>query len=119
MSGHTVLAGCLLLLGVSIEGLCCLGLLLAWNVYDRLHFIGPAATLGPLLIAFAAVIAKSPAQDCAKLVLIVVLMWIINPVLTHATARAARVREYGNLNIHPDEKPALVSELYTPSGPSA
>ena len=104
MSGHTILTGSLLALGVGIESLCCLGLLLARNVYDRLHFVAPASTLGPLLIAAAVIADRSQSQNIIKAVLIVLLFWIINPVLTHATARAARVREFSDLNIYPEER---------------
>ena len=51
-------------------------LLLPWacwscaRPYDRLHYLGPAATLGPVLIVAAVLVRHSSAQACIKAVLI-------------------------------------------------
>lgn len=107
MSEHAILVNSLLALGVGIEGLSCLGLLVARNIYDRLHFLAPASTLGPLAIAAAVIVNHASPQNIIKAIFIVLFFWIINPVLTHATARASRIREFGDLNIHPEERPLL------------
>ena len=67
------------------------------NAFDRLHYLGPAATLGPVLLGAAVLVRHSSAQACIKAVLIVGLLLLINPVLTHVTARAARIRQVGHL----------------------
>lgn len=89
----------LLAAAVTVELLCCLGLLVMRNAFDRLHYLGPAATLGPVLIGIAVLVRHSSAQACIKGVLLVVLVLLVNPVLTHATARAARIRQTGHLDL--------------------
>lgn len=93
----------LLALGVAVELLCCLGLVLMSDAYNRLHYLGPAATLGPFLFAAAVLVHHSSAQACIKIVLIVGFVWLINPVLTHATARAIRIRRTGHLDLQEGE----------------
>jgi multicomponent Na+:H+ antiporter subunit G len=99
-----IITAVLLAAGVTVELLCCLGLLVMRNAFDRLHYLGPAATLGPVFIGAAVLVRHSSAQACLKVVLIVALLMIINPVLTHATAWAARIREAGRLDSTDDER---------------
>ena len=86
----------LLLTGVAIELLCCLGVLVMDNMYDKLHFTGPATALGPVFIAAAVIVEESLSQAGVKAVLIAGAMLISNPILSHVTARAGRIREHGH-----------------------
>jgi multicomponent Na+:H+ antiporter subunit G len=88
--------GTLLCLGVGIELVSCVGLVAMRNVYDRLHYTGPAATLGPAAIAAAVLIREGFSQAGFKALLVAVLLALFNPVLAHAIARAARIREHGH-----------------------
>ncbi len=106
MSAAEIAECVLLAAGVAVELLCCLGVLVMRNVFDRLHYLGPAATLGPVLIAAAVLVRHSSAQACIKVVLLVVFVLLINPVLTHVTARAARIRQEGQLGIEESEPEA-------------
>ena len=103
MSITAAIVATLLTAGVIVELLCCLALLVMQNAFDRLHYLGPAATVGNVLIAVAVLVQHSSAQACIKGALVAGLLLVINPVLTHATARAARIREEGNLEIHSHE----------------
>jgi multicomponent Na+:H+ antiporter subunit G len=74
------------------------GVLVAHDVYDRLHFIGPAGIFGPVAFALAVVIDEGPlSQAGLKSTLVAVILLVLSPVLVHATARAAYVREHGKL----------------------
>ena len=74
------------------------GVLVGQDVYDRLHFIGPAGIFGPAAFALAVVIDEGPlSQAGLKSILIALLLLGLSPVLVHATARAAYVREHGKL----------------------
>ncbi len=98
-----ILVAVLLILGVGIELVCCLGVLVMRGVYDRLHYTGPAS-FGAVLIAAAVVIREGVfSQIGAKAVLIAVVLLVVSPVLVHATARAARLRERGELQAQPNE----------------
>jgi multicomponent Na+:H+ antiporter subunit G len=90
VSAAAVAVAVLLAAGVAVQLLCCLGLLVMSDTFDRLHYLGPAATLGPLLIGAAVLLRHSSGQACVKIVLLVVLLLLINPVVTHATARVRR-----------------------------
>jgi monovalent cation/proton antiporter MnhG/PhaG subunit len=93
----------LLVLGVGIELVCCLGVLVMRNVYDRLHYTGPAS-FGAVLIAAAVVIREGLlSQIGTKAVLVAAVLLVVSPALVHATARAARLRERGELRAQPHE----------------
>jgi multicomponent Na+:H+ antiporter subunit G len=81
----------LLTLGVGVELVCCVGVLVMRDTYDKLHYTSPATTVGSLAIAAAVVVDQSLSQAGLKALLIFVVLLVSNPVLTHATARAARV----------------------------
>jgi multicomponent Na+:H+ antiporter subunit G len=88
----------LLAVGVAAPLLGVLGVLVAADVYARLHFIGPGSIFGPLALAIAVVIDEGPfSQAGLKSILVAVLVLGLSPVLVHATARAAYVRERGSL----------------------
>jgi monovalent cation/proton antiporter MnhG/PhaG subunit len=100
--GHVAVV-ILLALGVGSALLGALGILAARDAYDQLHFTGPATVIGPIAIA-AAVLVEEPLSSAGiKAVLVAVIMVTTGPVLLHATARAARVRERGRWVIHRDE----------------
>ena len=103
VSAAEVIVAVLLAAAVTVELLCCLGLLVMRTAFDRLHYLGPAATLGPVLLGTAVLVRHSSAQACIKIVLIVGLLLLINPVLTHATARATRIRQVGHLDLRDGE----------------
>ncbi len=83
----------LLVCGVGVTLLCCLGLLLMDDVFTRLHYVGPATTLGPVAIAAAILVAEALTTAGIKAILITVVIVATSPALTHATARAARARQ--------------------------
>ncbi len=83
-----------------------LGLLLARDVFDRLHFTGPASSVAPACVALAVVIDEGPfSQAGLKSVLTALLLVLLNGILVHATARALRVRARGHWSVAPEERP--------------
>lgn len=92
MSVCDIAAAVLLGVGVVIELLCAVGVLVMRHPFNRLHYLAPATTLGPLAIAAAVLVAESDAQAKIKSVLVAVILLATGPVLTHATARAAWTR---------------------------
>ena len=104
MTWQTIVADVLLALGVGIELLSCLGLLVMDHVFDRLHYVGPAAALGPITIAGAVLLEEGISTAGLKAALIAIVLVGIGPVVTHATARAARVRQFGQWQAQPDEQ---------------
>ena len=90
--------------GVVVQLLSVLGLLLARDAYDRLHFTGPASTIAPVAFALAVLVDEGPATQAAvKSVLTALTLIVLNGALVHATARAIRIREHGEWRL-PDRE---------------
>ena len=94
----------LLPLGVLVILASVVGVLAMPNLFDRLHFLGPASGVGPLLVAGAVVARESLNHQGILALLIAGILVVFGPVLTHAMARASRIREHGDWMIQPDEK---------------
>ncbi len=88
-----MLIGSLLFAGVAVELLSSLGVLLGRTPFDRLHFVGPAAVLGGLLITAAVLVQDSLSQSAVKTVLILLAVLMTGPIVSHAIARAAFSRD--------------------------
>jgi monovalent cation/proton antiporter MnhG/PhaG subunit len=82
------------LLAVGILGCFCtsFGLLLFHDLYQQIHFLAPASLIGATAIPTAVVVHEGFSQAGTKAILIAILLSLANPVLSHATARAARIR---------------------------
>jgi monovalent cation/proton antiporter MnhG/PhaG subunit len=91
-------AAVLLAVGVLVELSCCVGVLLMPDAYDKLHYTGPAAILGPIALAAAIVIREGVGQAGIKAALVTLLLIVANPVLAHATGRAIYVRQRDHLD---------------------
>ena len=72
------------------------GVLVMRGVYDKLHFVTPAALVAPVLVMLAVLIRARFSATTAETFLVLLFMVIAGPYLTHATIRAARVRERGD-----------------------
>jgi monovalent cation/proton antiporter MnhG/PhaG subunit len=92
---QAVVAG-LLVVGVAASLLSCVGLLVMRDVFDRLHYSAPVATVGAGAIGLAVLVEEGVAPQAIKALLMVFLVVVTNAVLTHATARAARMRQFGH-----------------------
>jgi multicomponent Na+:H+ antiporter subunit G len=92
---------------LAVAGVCvvisCLGVLVMRDALDRLHFTAPAGAIAPVAVA-AAVLVEEPLSSAGlKAVMVAVLLMVTTPVLSHATARAARIREHGRWRVLPHE----------------
>ena len=104
MNAETATVWSLVGLGVAIQLASVLGVLVARGVFNRLHFAGPAAMLAPAPIAAALGIANHLGQVGVKALLVALTLFVLNPVLVHATARAVRIREFGEWRVLPAER---------------
>lgn len=91
----------LLAVGVAAVWIGVLGVLLMPGFFRRLHYMGVAGTLGVAAIAAAVLVQERLHAPGIKTLLVLVLLLVMNPVLTHATARAARTREFGDWRLQP------------------
>ena len=106
----TILVALLLGVGVAIQLLCVLGLLAMDNVFDRLHYLAPAL-LGSLAFTIAIGVREGTGQLTIKAALVFVLLAISGPILAHATARAARVRQFEGWSILNTERAEAAEPL--------
>jgi monovalent cation/proton antiporter MnhG/PhaG subunit len=93
MSPTSIVVAVLIGFGVAVELACCIGVLVMEDAYDKLHYLGPAAIVGPLAIAVAVVVREALSQAGIKALLTATLLIVASPVLTHATARALYIRQ--------------------------
>jgi monovalent cation/proton antiporter MnhG/PhaG subunit len=89
----------LLTIGVAIQLFAVLGVTLMRDAFDRMHYAAAATTFGPFLVAAAVIVHQSLSEMGAKALLVAVVLVVGNPVLTHATARMARIRSADGLRI--------------------
>jgi multicomponent Na+:H+ antiporter subunit G len=93
MSAADIAVTALLTFGVAVELLCCIGVFVMDDAYDKLHYLGPAAIVGPVAIAVAIVVRESFSQAGIKALLTAGLLVVASPVMSHATARALYIRQ--------------------------
>ena len=86
-------------LAVAVVLLSSVGVLVMRGAYDKLHFVTPAALVAPILVMLAVLVHAGFSATSAETLLALLFMAIAGPFLTHATVRAARVREKGDWRI--------------------
>lgn len=100
-----IIVDVLLVLGVAVMWMSSLGVLAMRTVYDRLHYLGPASTLGALLFGVAMAVQEGGKSEGLKGLFGMLLFAILSPLVTHAIALAARTRTFGRFTITPEEEP--------------
>jgi monovalent cation/proton antiporter MnhG/PhaG subunit len=85
------------LLGIAVVSalLCCLGILIMPDFYEGLHYMAPVTTVSAFAVLAAVVLQEGWGQATLKTILVCLVLLMINAILTHATARADRVRKLG------------------------
>ena len=72
-----------------------LGVWLMRDVYQKLHYVALPCSVSAWLLCAAIFVGEKQKQAGAKAVLIALVLFFMNAVVTHATARAAWVRKDG------------------------
>ena len=85
----------LLGIAVVVTVLSAVGVAVMRDPYQKLHYIAPPASLGVVCVVAALFIGEAQKLAVGKAVLIALLLFFMNAVITHATARAHYVREKG------------------------
>lgn len=80
---------------VSLTIFCSLGLFAMRTSYERLHFITPPAAVGSFLLTIAVFVAEPELVAGLKTLFVALLLVFSNAIVSHATARAMRIRELG------------------------
>jgi multisubunit Na+/H+ antiporter MnhG subunit len=95
----------LLVIGVGLEVIASLGVAAMRNVFDRLHYLGPAS-LGAILISAAVWVAEGPSFISIKATLLAAFLLVASPGLVHVSARAARISAFGDWRPRGEEETA-------------
>ena len=103
MNAGTTAVAALLAVAVISAWICCLGLLVMGDFFERLHYMAPVSTVSMFAVLAAVVVQEGWGQATIKTILIALVIFLMNAVLTHATARAARVRRLGHWAPDPKE----------------
>jgi monovalent cation/proton antiporter MnhG/PhaG subunit len=89
MTARDLLVDVFLVLGIGCQLVCCLGVVVMRSALDRLHYAAAGTTLGPILVGAAVLIRESVSAGGLETIATVAFLFLLNPVLTIATARAA------------------------------
>ena len=76
--------------GVALELLCCVGVLVTRSTFDRLHFVSAATTVPAFFVLAAVLVREHLSSGGLQAIAAVGLMFLLNPLLVIATARAAQ-----------------------------
>jgi monovalent cation/proton antiporter MnhG/PhaG subunit len=104
VTAHDLAIDVLVGAGVAGELLCCVGLVVMRDVFDRLHYVMASTTVPPFLIAAAVVVEEDWTQPSINALLIAAVLFVANPVLVSATARTARMRRFGQMEARPEDR---------------
>lgn len=83
----------LVALALLVCGFSCLGLLVMRGFYNKLHFLAPPAILATAALAAAVGLQEGWGSSTVKVLLVLLVMIVGNPVVTFAAARAHYLRE--------------------------
>ena len=100
----SVVVDVLLAVGVAVAVAATAGVLLMGNPLDRLHYVTPVSVVSAVFLATAVVVKESFDARGLKAILVAVTLLFLGPVLTQATARAARVEQHGDWRLEAGEK---------------
>lgn len=93
----------LLFSSLALTVFCCVALVLVSGLYNRMHYLGPVTSASITLLLAAVIVKYGWGQATIKTFLVWLVLVLNNAVLTHATARAARVRQLGHWKPQPKE----------------
>jgi multisubunit Na+/H+ antiporter MnhG subunit len=101
MSGLAV--DVLLAAGVAAQLISCAGVAVMRTAADRLHYTSAGYTLGPFCVLAAVLVREGLSNAGFQTIAAVGLLFVAGPVVVHATARALRRSEHGDLRARPED----------------
>jgi monovalent cation/proton antiporter MnhG/PhaG subunit len=113
--GATLIASVLVWMGVALAIVSAIGLGIMKNAFERLHFNAIVVSFSTWLIILAVWIDDPSWQARLKSASIGVLLFLMNAVLSHATARAIRIRDEGQVEPREGDKIRVITREH-PTG---
>lgn len=105
-SGQGWAVDVLLVLGVACAFVCIAGVVVMRTTSDRLHYAAAGTTLPAFLVLAAVLVREHVSSGGLTAIGAVSLMFLLNPVLLTATARAIRKIDYGDVAPRREEEVA-------------
>jgi monovalent cation/proton antiporter MnhG/PhaG subunit len=99
MGAAALVVDVLLVLGVSTELLCVAGVLVMRTTFDRLHYAAAATTVPAFLVLAAVLVREHTTSGGLQAIAAVGLLFLLNPALVIATARAAYRTDEGSSSL--------------------
>jgi multisubunit Na+/H+ antiporter MnhG subunit len=72
------------------------GILVMRDAYQRLHYVTPVTVVAPVIVALAVLVQSGWTENSGETWLGLLFVVAGGPFLSHATIRAARIRETGD-----------------------
>jgi multicomponent Na+:H+ antiporter subunit G len=94
-----IAADVLLGLAVVVALASVLGVAVMPDVYQKLHYVTPLATVAPVLVGLAILVQSGWTAVAAQTWLTVLFVVVAGPVVSHATIRAAKIRADGDWRV--------------------
>ena len=110
MPHHPFIVAGLLGVAVALCLLCAVGVAVVRDPYQRLQFNTPVASVAVPLIVAAVWVGDPQWQSRIKATLVGVVLLLMNAVLSHATARAVRIRDVGHWPPTAEEQIPVVTD---------
>ena len=96
MNAPEIIADILLGLAAALVLASSVGILVMRDAYQKLHYVTPVAVIAPVIVGLAVLVRSGWSENSLETWLALVFVLIGGPFLTHATIRAARIREKGD-----------------------
>jgi len=85
----TILVEACVITGLFFLAVAAIGMLRMPDVYTRSHALGVTDTLGASLVLIGLALNQGLTLSAGRILVILVLLFFLNPVISHATVRAA------------------------------
>jgi multisubunit Na+/H+ antiporter MnhG subunit len=94
----------LLAVGVISMFVCVAGVLVMRTTFDRMHYAAAGTPVPPFFFLAAVLVREHLSGGGLESIAAVALMFLLNPVVLTATARAARRIDFGTVESLPEER---------------
>lgn len=95
---RVLIAGGFIIAGLFVLGVATVGIFRFSTMLNRVHVASKCDTMGALLVSIGLIILSGMTIYSLKLFLVIVFLWLCNPVASHLVARA-EVSTNPNLNL--------------------
>ena len=107
---HWLIACILVSIATALAFVCAIGVAIVKTPLERLHFSATVTSFGAGLIAAAVWLDDPNWQSRLKVLLIAIVLFAMNSILSHSTARAIRIREAKHLAPRPEDHIPLITK---------